>query len=99
MASTLHHESILTPNGYATAPGRPSRRPWRTGYHGDRRPSDPLRYHLKRKAQGAIGDYNSRSEATRRRWEAVEGAGHVRRLGHRSWARETVVRRFRWEKD
>jgi hypothetical protein len=24
----------------------------------------------------------------------VEGAGHVRRLGRRSWARETVVQRF-----
>jgi hypothetical protein len=32
----------------------------------------------KAKARGAIGAYSGRSEATRRRWEAVVDAGHVR---------------------
>jgi hypothetical protein len=32
----------------------------------------------KTKARGATGAYSSRSEATRRRWEAVVDAGHVR---------------------
>jgi hypothetical protein len=35
----------------------------------------------KTKARGVIGAHSGCSEATRRRWEAMKRAGHVRRLG------------------
>jgi hypothetical protein len=42
-ASPLHGDPILLPSDYATTSGGPSRRPWRTDGHGDRRPGGLLR--------------------------------------------------------
>jgi hypothetical protein len=42
-ASPLHGDPILLPSGNATTSGGPSRRPWRTGGHGDRCPGGLLR--------------------------------------------------------
>jgi hypothetical protein len=49
------------------------------------------------KARGVTGADSGCSEGTRRRWEAVKRAGHVRRLGDAQspvLEKETVLLRF-----